>query len=224
MSVSVRVYVCIYIICVCVRACVCVCVYVNMCIEKQKGTLGSSISPSMQKVLCVCLSVFSCLFLSLSLSAPAQTPAPPSVSLYLSLSFANTYQHSCTLACTHCLSFFFVTHANAYESVMSHMNESYHIRINHVTYKQVVSHMNESLSVFLEREWEREGKKRELLQLVVLVSIYIYVYICIFWSTNLSCQHESSLLSSLLSTQSVDKRVYGVAAQEWTNHTPNATN
>jgi len=58
----------------------------------------------------------------------------------------------------------------------------------------------------------------------IYIYIYIYIHICIFLSTPLSCQNESSLLSSLLSTRDVDKRVYGVAAQEWTNRTTNATN
>ena len=187
--------------------CVCVCLCMWICVlRNRKARWALPYHPLCRKSY-VSVSLSFPVSFSLSLSLPPPRHPPPllflSISLSRSLTHTNTHAHS--HARTVCLSLF-VTHANAYESVMSHMNESYHIWINHVTYKQVVSHMNESLSVFLEREWEREGKKRELLQLVVLVSIYIHVYICIFWSTPLSCQHESSLLSSLLSIGTVHPR------------------
>ena len=61
------------------------------CIEEQKGTLGFSIAPSTQKILCVYFSVSFCLFLSISKiqrRCVASTATLLSVSLPLSFSLS----------------------------------------------------------------------------------------------------------------------------------------
>jgi len=121
--------------CVCVCVCVCLCMWIRV-LRNRKARRALPYHPLCRKsYVSVSLSFLVSFSLSLSLPPPSP-PLAPFLFLFISLSrsLTHTITHAHSHARTVSLSLF-VTHANAHESVMSHMNESCHIWINHVIYK-----------------------------------------------------------------------------------------